>query len=161
MGEWRYSSNILDLLMFFLKPPYATLFLFSILLCANLLHVSAPISGHLQVKCTQNIYKGDHTIKSNTETLLRTVVLRKTLVDTRATGCKPQQLFFILLGGEWSALRSFCFTLGEISRASQYIGGWWATGRCEVKKNLLALPGIKPWLLARCPTELYKPSSQN
>jgi hypothetical protein len=32
------------------------------------------------------------TIKSSTETLLRTVVLRKALVDTRATGCKTQQL---------------------------------------------------------------------
>jgi hypothetical protein len=39
-----------------------------------LLHVSAPIGGHLQVK------------------LLRMVVLRKALVDTRATECKTQQL---------------------------------------------------------------------
>jgi hypothetical protein len=49
-------NNDLNLLMFFLKPLYATKFLCSILLCTNLLHVSAPIGGHLQVKCTQNIY---------------------------------------------------------------------------------------------------------
>jgi hypothetical protein len=30
--------------------------------------------------------------KIGTKTLLRTVVLRKALVDTRATGCKTQQL---------------------------------------------------------------------
>jgi hypothetical protein len=53
-----------------------------------LLHVSAPIGGHLQVKRTQYIYM----YISSTETLLRTVVLRKALVDTRATGCKTQQL---------------------------------------------------------------------
>jgi hypothetical protein len=38
------------------------MFLCSILLCTKLLHVSAPIGGHLQVKCTQNIYKGDHCV---------------------------------------------------------------------------------------------------
>jgi hypothetical protein len=49
-------------LMFFLKSPYVTMFLCSILLCTNLQHVSTPIGGHLQVEHTQNIYKRDHCI---------------------------------------------------------------------------------------------------
>jgi hypothetical protein len=36
------------------------------------------------------------TIKSSAKTLLHMVVLRKALVDTRATGCKTQQLSSIL-----------------------------------------------------------------
>jgi hypothetical protein len=42
--------------MLFLKPPYATMFFVLDFIVHYLLHVSAPIGGHLQVKCTQNIY---------------------------------------------------------------------------------------------------------
>jgi hypothetical protein len=46
--------------MLFLKPPYATMFFVLNFIVHYLLHVLAPIGGHLQVKCTQNIYYGDH-----------------------------------------------------------------------------------------------------
>jgi hypothetical protein len=64
--------------------------------CGLLQHVSAPIGDHLQVKCTQkNIFKVTTVYVNGSEHekhLLRTVVLIKVLVDTRATGCITQQL---------------------------------------------------------------------
>jgi hypothetical protein len=57
------------------------------------------VCQYLKLGIKYKIYKNavlfmmiEHDRGSSTETLLRTVVLRKALVDTRATGCENQQL---------------------------------------------------------------------
>jgi hypothetical protein len=115
------------LLMFFLKPPYSTMFLCSILLCTNLLHVSASISGHLQ----------------------------KTLVDTRATGCKTQQLniyadnhslpFRSPLKKIWVYglyLCSYSVSFGAVGLAAGYGMDDWTVGfRIQVRSRIFISSG--------------------
>jgi hypothetical protein len=65
----------------------------------------------------------------------------------RSGGTAPPFLTSTLDGGEWSASCPGCFTPGERSPGTHFIGGWVGPRACSdavEKRKILPLPGFEP-----------------